>query len=140
MRRYGGNPSETEDTAGRNCAKWRWLDPYYPCSVTLDDRRVLERVYVMEYETYIKVWGVDPEDDRGKESVAIAQIIEIRENPWRLPIALANELYGAGESGMGYLLFTVEFSNGFVQPYVTGNAVDFIVPPPGLRAADARKN
>ena len=94
---------------------------------------------MMEYETYIKVWGVDPEDDRGKESVAIAQIIEIRESPWRLPIALANELYGAGESGMGYLLFTVEFSNGFVQPYVTGNAVDFIVPPPGLRVADARK-
>ena len=109
---------------------------YCPCTVTLDDRRVLERAYVMEYESYIKMWGVDPEDDRGKESVAIGR--DSRE-PVALPVALANELYGAGESGMGYLLFTVEFSNGFVQPYVAGGAVDFIVPPPGLRVADARK-
>jgi hypothetical protein len=83
------------------------------------------------------MWGVYPEDDRGKRSVSIKSVRRIVDSPKRLPAHLANELYRAGESGMGYTVFTVEFRNGARQAYVTGNAVDFIEPPPGLRASDA---
>jgi len=112
---------------------------YFPCAVTLDDGRELERVYVMEYEPYIRVWGVAPEQDSGKSSVAIERIACIRESPHRLPPNLATELYAAGESGMGYCIFTVEFADGSRQAYVTGNAVDFITPPSDLQCAAARK-
>lgn len=40
---------------------------------------------------------------------------------------------------MGYCIFTVEFSGGSQQAYVTGNAVDFITPPPGLTAREAKR-
>lgn len=109
---------------------------YRPCLVALSSGRTLECVYVVEAVSYWKAWGVWPEDDRGKQSVRIEDVIEIRDSPLRLPAALANQLYEAGESGMGYLLFTAEFSDATRQAYVTGGAVDFIVPPSGLRASD----
>lgn len=110
---------------------------YRPCAVTLDDGRELPCVYVVDRKSYIRVWGVYPEDDRGKPSVPIESVRRITDSPNRLPARLANELYRAGESGMGYTVFTVEFSNRACQAYLTGNAVDFIDPPTGLRASDA---
>jgi hypothetical protein len=58
---------------------------------------------------------------------------------YRLPPELATKLYAAGESGMGYCVFTVKFSDGSRRAYVTGNTVDFITPPSGLTAGAARK-
>jgi hypothetical protein len=110
---------------------------YRPCMVTLADGRTLECVYIVEAVSYFQVWGVWPEDDRGKRSVRIEDVVEIRDSPLRLPAGLANQLYEAGESGMGYLIFTAEFRDATRQAYVTGNAVDFIVPPRGLKASDA---
>ncbi|MEO0908622.1 MAG: hypothetical protein AAFY07_13985, partial [Pseudomonadota bacterium] len=57
--------------------------------------------------------------------------ISIRERPTRLPAKFAAELYGAGESGMGYHLFKIIFADGREQAYSSGNAVDFIDYPPG---------
>jgi hypothetical protein len=48
-----------------------------------------------------------------------------------VPAKYANEVYKAGESGMGYCIFTVVFSDGSKQAYVSGNAVDFIEYPEG---------
>jgi hypothetical protein len=110
---------------------------YHPCRVTLDDGRIVDCVYIVEAGAYLVKWGVWPEDDPGKRSVPIERVVTIEESPHRLPASLANRLYEAGESGMGYSLFTVEFRDGTEQAYVTGSAVDFIDPPPGLRASDA---
>jgi hypothetical protein len=105
--------------------------------VTLDDGRELPCVYVVDRQPYIQLWGVYPERDPGKRAVPIASVRRIAESPFRLPARLADELYRAGESGMGYTVFTVEFGNSARQAYVAGNAVDFIDPPAGLRASDA---
>lgn len=110
---------------------------YRPCAVTLDDGREYLAVYVVPYTPYIRLWGVRPEADPGKHHVPIDRVQSIRESPMRLPAPLANQLYVAGESGMGYTVFAVEFANGSSRAYVTGNAVDFIEPPPGCRAQDA---
>jgi hypothetical protein len=53
-----------------------------------------------------------------------------------LPARFANKLYNAGESGMGYTIFTVVFSDGTKQAYSAGNAVDFIRYPEGKGPAD----
>jgi hypothetical protein len=109
---------------------------YYPCSTTLKDGRTLPCVYVMDAQSYIDGWGVWPEDDKGKHHVRIEDVVSIAESPLRLPARMANELYRAGESGMGYCLFTLVFSDGSRQAYVSGNAVDFIHLPNGKTTAD----
>ena len=110
---------------------------YYPCAVTLDDGYEIDRVYVVEEGPYLRHWGIRPERDSAKTSVPIERVVSIRESPFRLPPRLATELYDAGESGMGYCVFVVEFSDGTRQSYVTGNAVDFITAPLGKIPSDA---
>ncbi len=72
-----------------------------------------------------------PAQDAGKLQVRIEDVASLAESPSRLPARFANELYLAGESGMGYMVFTVVFKRRLgVFPsrrdFVTGNAVDFI--------------
>jgi hypothetical protein len=109
---------------------------YYPCRVTLREGRVVDRVYVVEQAPYIRIWGVYPEDDRAKLSVPVEAIADLEESPFRLPPTLANKLYEAGESGMGYVIFTVLFRDGTRQAFATGNAVDFISFPQGKAQED----
>jgi hypothetical protein len=45
-------------------------------------------------------------------------------------------MYAAGESGMGYCLFTLRFVDGSEQSYCTGNLVDFVALPEGKNIAD----
>lgn len=141
MHRYEAIPRRLKEQLDRVAPSHDTLSDtlYYPCAVTLDDGRELARVYVMEYGPYIRSWGIAPEDDPGKSCVSIERVVAIRESPFRLPPRLATAVYDAGESGMGHCIFTVEFADGTRQAYGTGNAVDFILPPPGLTAADARK-
>ncbi len=111
---------------------------YRPCAVKTTDGRLLERVYVVEATAYKNGWGVWPWDDKGKTWVRIEDVASISESPHRLPAKLANRLYEAGESGMGYTIFTVVLNDGRRLPYVTGNAVDFPNWPPGVTAAMVR--
>jgi hypothetical protein len=106
---------------------------YFPCSVTLKDGTTHDCVYVVSQATYIRDWGFYPEGDR---NISISDVTSLRESPFRLPAAFANRLYSAGESCMGGVIFTVVFSDGSKQAYVTGNAVDFISFPEGKRPAD----
>ncbi len=101
-------------------------DIYHPCSVTLNDGTVNDRVYVVESARYYRNWGVWPEHDRGKRSLDIRIVASINDSPSRLPARFADELYEAGESGMGYTIFTVRFRDGNSIAVGTGNAVDFI--------------
>ena len=109
---------------------------YFPCLVTLADRSQMDLVYVVEFAQYIKNWGVRPEHDPGKRSLPIKEVIAAVDSPSRLPAKFANELYRAGESGMGYCVFTIVFRDGRREKVVTGNAVDFVSYPAGLGPAD----
>jgi hypothetical protein len=109
---------------------------YYPCCVRLNDGTKLDRVYLVAEIPFIKIWGVYPDQDRGKAEVLVSNIASVEDSPTRLPAAFANQLYRAGESGMGYSLFTVIFKSDdssvqSSQAYVTGGAVDFIDYPEG---------
>ena len=73
-----------------------------------------------------------PDTDRGKKYVLIEEVVEIKESPNRLHPGLANKLYEAGESGMGYCLFKILFDNGQTLDVASGNAIDFVPALPGL--------
>lgn len=105
---------------------------YRPCLVRLKDSRELDRVYVVEEDAYLSVWGVYPEDDHGKSSVNLNDVASIEDSPTRLPAAIANRIYEAGESGMGYCTFHLVLRDGRALSCVTGNAVDFVNLPPGV--------
>jgi len=109
---------------------------YRPCRVTLRGGETLDRVYVVEREGYLRAWGVLPEDDPGKEAVSPSDVVAVEPSEVRLPAPLATKLYAAGESGMGYVIFTVVLADGRRVPCVTGNAVDFPAYPDGVTVAD----
>lgn len=104
---------------------------YYPCRVTLESGERLDTVYIEPEKPYLRIWGVYPEEDKGKKWIRIQDVVAVEDSPVRLPARFANEIYSQGESGMGYTIFTVAFSDGKRQAFVTGNAVDFIHYPPG---------
>ncbi len=85
---------------------------YRPCAVTLDDGTEQDFVYLCEAEPWFEYWGVDPEDDPGKASVALDRVVAIRESPSRLPARLANKMYRAGESAMGGCVFQLLLRDG----------------------------
>jgi hypothetical protein len=107
-----------------------------PCLVTLDDGIVIDNVYVVSAQEYIKVWGVWPKDDSWKKEIDISRVIRLIESPNRFPVKLAEKVYGGGESGMGYQLFTVLFKDESRQVYMTGNAVEFLPLPQGKSFTD----
>lgn len=99
---------------------------YKPCRVTLKSGEVYDNVYISEIKVYLKVWGVLPSSDTAKKSILVNDILKIEESPNRLPPNFATKIYNAGESGMGYTIFTLKMKDGNRIPYMTGNAVDFI--------------
>lgn len=109
---------------------------YYPCRVTLKSGESIDRVYVAPEEPYFYYWGVYPEDDPAKRWIRIEDVVEVQDSPTRLPARFANEIYRQGESGMGYSIFAVVFSDGNRQACVTGGAVDFIHYPLGKGPSD----
>jgi hypothetical protein len=109
---------------------------YRPCDVILKNGRRVDRVYIVPEDPYIVMWGVWPEDDPGKTSVQIQDVATIDNSRHRLPPNFAEQLYQVGESGMGYLIFTVIFNDGSRLPMITGGAVDSIDYPPGKGPED----
>ncbi len=110
--------------------KWTSMK-YRPCRITTTDGRIFDRVYVQELSDLEKGWGI-PEVTLRQAPLRIEHIKQIESSPLRLPARLANRLYDAGESGMGYFVFTIQLKDGRRLPYVTGNAVDFPNWPPGV--------
>lgn len=109
---------------------------YYPCRVTLKDGAVYDTVYIEPEVPYLRYWGVYPEDDKGKRSIRIEDVVKVEDSPTRLPARFANEIYAEGESRMGTHIFTVVFSDGSRQAFGTGGAVDFIRYPKGKGPGD----
>jgi hypothetical protein len=132
MARYPALPAHVREALGSIIATGSDDDLwYFPCRVTLRDGKVLDTVYIEPEMPYLRWWGVYPEDDQGKKSVKIEDVVKVEDSPTRLPARFANQVYDHGESGMGYTIFTVVFSDGQRQACVTGNAVDFIKYPNG---------
>jgi hypothetical protein len=107
----------------------------------LGDGTTRDHVYIQAVEVWFPLWGVLPDDDPGKESVPLGDVVSIAESPSRLPVPIANRIYAAGETGMGYQLFTLIFDDGAELPCLTGNAVDFVALPDHLdvrRVADVQ--
>ena len=107
---------------------------YRPCQVSLKNGEIKDFVYVVEENSYMRMWGVMPDADSGKSYILIEEVENITSSPNRLKPELANKLYEAGESGMGYCVFKVIFDNGQTLDVLTGNAIDFIPIPKGLTA------
>ena len=99
---------------------------YYPCHAVLKSGALFDTVYIVPEKPYLKYWGVYPENDRAKRWIRIEDVAKVHDSPTRLPARFANEIYRNGESGMGYTIFTVVFSDGLRQACITGSAVDFI--------------
>ena len=105
---------------------------YRPCRVTLMDGRVLDHVVLAEAEPYFVYWGVWPDEDPGKKWIPIEEVEALEESPVRLPPRLADKMYEAGESGMGYCIFTLTLSDRRTFACLTGNLVDFPFLPEGV--------
>ena len=114
-------------------------DYYRPCDVTLQDGSIVERVYVVPSDRYVLEWGIWPGEDSAKKEIDILSVAEIRNSSSRLPPKFANELYRAGESGMGYTIFTVRFKDGSSIARYTGNAIDFVDYPDGQSAETVKR-
>ena len=99
---------------------------YHPCSVRLKSGVHVDCVYFAEAARWYEMWGIWPEADRGKFAISLDDVDSIEPSPSRLPVEFAEKLYAAGESGMGYTIFTVVFADGARQAYGGGNAIDFV--------------
>jgi hypothetical protein len=99
---------------------------YYPCQVTLNDGQVIDNVYIVDAQEYINKWGVWPSDDSGKHEIELSKVGQISDSPNRIPPNIANLIYKAGESGMGYCIFTLKFKDGTTQAFGGGGAIDFV--------------
>ena len=109
---------------------------YYPCQVKMINGEEIDNVYIVEENSYRKSWGTMPDEDSGKKYILIENVESITESPNRLEPRLANKIYEAGESGMGYCLFKIVFENGEKFDVASGNAVDFM---PMINGMTAKK-
>jgi hypothetical protein len=99
---------------------------YYPVTALTIDSSRIDCVYMVEANQYYRQWGVWPEEDRQKRSVDINEVTTITISVKRLPWKFAEKVYDAGESGMGYHVFTIVFEDGTREIILAGGAVDFI--------------
>jgi hypothetical protein len=85
---------------------------YRPCRVKLTEGTMHDRVYVQEARRWVEIWGVWPDEDDYTTEIPISEVAEISSSPVRLPAPLAEKMYAAGESGMGYCVFTLVLADG----------------------------
>lgn len=93
----------------------------FPCLATLTDGRQIDGVYMIDAGAFLKI------DDLSNGTVLpLSRIAHIENSPTRLPAKIANQIYRAGEYGMGYYVFTLVFDDGSHLPCRTGDLVDFL--------------
>ena len=110
----------------------------YPCAAELRDGTVLNCVYFVDLATFERTQpGKQPEEAYGPRYVSPDRVASIRESPLRLPARFANEIYRAGEAGMGYFDFCLVFSFWCRRDYVVG-LVDFLEYPRWYGPADVK--
>ena len=134
--RYSSLPTSLK--AGLDAVKPSCLGPlrYYPCLVRFKDGTELDRVFFGTKILSSENWG----SGKSRELINVEDVASLKESPSRIPPEFANKLYEAGESGMGYRVFTVVFKKRFgifpCRRDFVANAVDFIEYPLGRGPAD----
>lgn len=97
-----------------------------PCTLVLRDGTTVLRALASEdARGFHTDWWIHP-----------SQVAGVLPCPLRMPAKLATKLYAAGESGMGYELFTMELRSGESLVFVTSNIVDFPKLPEGVTTED----
>lgn len=129
------------------------------CAALLADERQFDRVLFVELEAEIpnvpRIRLFDPassdpaehilavleqqsverrEIEAKESSIAIKDIVDVMPSPCRLPDEIYRKLSEAGETGMGYQLFDLHFSNGRTVRYLSGGFFAFPELPEGLTA------
>src|SRR4051794_35174533 len=85
-----------------------------PCTIILRNGTVVPKVLASEDARGFQTdWWIHPDE-----------VAEVRPSIERMPAPLAKKLYSAGESGMGYEIFTMVLKSGETLVFVTGNIVD----------------
>lgn len=105
---------------------------YWPCKVITTDGKTYDNVYLTDVGEYRFYWDLLPDEDASKQYVLIEDVKEIYDSPNRIPPAMAEKLYDAGETITGFSLFTVFFENNTSLEVLAGTVVDFIPMPEGL--------
>lgn len=109
----------------------------YPCSVKLRDGKLLDCVYMIEAEDFRRRTHFEHPEDFGGRSVNVEDVASILDSRQRLPARFANQLYDAGESGMGYWSFVVMF-RWWRRKRFTATSIDFINYPLGMGPSDVK--
>ncbi len=109
--------------------------PQYPCAVVTDTGAILPRVLLIPQDGYEYLWG---DVDRLSREVRVnaQEICDLCESSERLPAHIANVLYSAGESGMGFHYFQLVLSDGRRFDYRSGSVIDFPETPFGFALTD----
>lgn len=111
----------------------RYDKNWFPCSVKLNNGDIIERVYLVDAAGYREIGWIDDE----KDFYPMEEVVEINESRYRLPYWIWKILEDAGETAMGYLAFTLEFSDGSSSIYASeGYFLDFFEMPEGKTEAD----
>ena len=99
---------------------------YYPCRVGLKDGKTLDQVYLVEAPDFKRCFLRERPEEiiPAIPWISPGDLTFMKDSPVRLPARFANEIYRAGESGMGYFLFTVVFSWWPRKVYVVSGLVD----------------
>jgi hypothetical protein len=93
MSRYAALPEHIREALGGIVPSEDGDLKYYPWRVTLSDGSVLDTVYIEPEMPYLRAWGVYPENDSGKMSFRIEDVLRVEDSPMRLPAPFANEIY-----------------------------------------------
>lgn len=104
---------------------------YRPAQLRLRDGSVVPCAYVMPEDYFL---GRVPS---GPDFISIDAVEAIEECRHRLPAEIATRVHNAGETGMGYCLFTIKFSDGSKAVFnVSSTGLDFVDYPAGKSQAD----
>lgn len=95
----------------------------------------MDRVCLAEAGPWFDVWGVWPDEDRGKNNLDISLVVDLWESPTRIPAPLAEKPYRGTDGGMGGSLFALVFRDGSRLTVRGGDAHDFVDYPAGYGPA-----
>lgn len=109
---------------------------YKPCRATLRSGVVHDRVFVVAAQPYFSIWGVWPEEDSGKTSIPLNEVVAFTGSPFRLPAEFADRLYRQGPGLKDAFVFRILLRDGTILPVSTGSAVDFPRLPDGATTMD----
>jgi hypothetical protein len=99
---------------------------FWPCSLLLSDGRTVPRALCRENPRW---------SDKGKW-INPQAVRSVSASPFRLPSQLADKLYRAGESGMGYVIYVLALRSGETIVCASGGIVDFPELPGGVSTDD----